>query len=133
MQKGTPSFPQAYRSCQPRASHSPVSFRESSSRISIQCKYLPGFKKTKSLHPILFVNSEWDPVTPLSDAQYMSNFFEGSAVLQRRSRGHSSFGLPSSCIFNHMRAYLETGKVPKNGTVCETDKKPLMDGAFIEV
>lgn len=26
-----------------------------------------------------------------------------------------------------MAAYLETGKVPNNGTVCETDKKPLVD------
>ncbi|EAT86810.1 hypothetical protein HBH56_152190 [Parastagonospora nodorum] len=87
----------------------------------------PGFNKTKTLNPVLFVNPDADPATPLSSAQYMSNFFEGSAVVQQRSGGHTVSGVESSCTLKHMAAYLETGKVPNNGTVCETDKRPLMD------
>lgn len=89
--------------------------------------HLPGFKKTKTLNPVLFLNPEADPITPLSSAQYMSNYFEGSSVVEQKSGGHSTVGVDSSCTLKHMAVYLETGKVPSNDTVCETDKKPLVD------
>ncbi|KAH7082644.1 TAP-like protein-domain-containing protein [Paraphoma chrysanthemicola] len=86
-----------------------------------------GFKKTKTRVPVLFVNTNADPITPLSSAKHMSTFFEGSAVLIQNSGGHSYTNIPSKCTIGHVRSYLETGKVPKDGTVCETDGKPLVD------
>jgi hypothetical protein len=34
--------------------------------------------------------------------------------------------IPSLCTYKHVSTYLDTGKLPKEGTVCETEKKPLV-------
>ncbi|KAF2027344.1 alpha/beta-hydrolase [Setomelanomma holmii] len=86
-----------------------------------------GFKKTKTRVPVLFVNTNADPITPLASAKHMSQYFEGSVVLVQNSGGHSYTNIPSKCTVGHVREYLASGKVPKDGTVCETDKKPLVD------
>jgi hypothetical protein len=57
----------------------------------------------------------------------MSQYFEGSVVVTQKSGGHGVTTVPSSCTLKAVASYLETGKVPKNGTVCEPDKKPLVD------
>jgi pimeloyl-ACP methyl ester carboxylesterase len=86
-----------------------------------------GFKKTKTATPILFVNTLGDPITPIAGAKHMSTFFEGSVVVTQNSGGHGVTNVPSSCTLGHMLNYLDTGKVPEDGIVCETDKKPLVD------
>ncbi|KAF2832392.1 alpha/beta-hydrolase [Ophiobolus disseminans] len=87
----------------------------------------PGFKKTKTKNPLLFINTNADPITPLSSAKHMSTFFTGSVVLTQNSGGHSSEAIPSKCTRGHIGEYLASAKLPKEGTVCETDKKPLVD------
>lgn len=57
----------------------------------------------------------------------MAAFFEGSGVLVQNSGGHDAFNVQSSCTIQHVQTYLDTGKVPEQGTLCETDKKPLVD------
>jgi hypothetical protein len=57
----------------------------------------------------------------------MSTFFEGSSVVVQNSGGHGVTNVRSTCTLGHLVKYLETGEVPEDGTVCETDKKPLVD------
>jgi hypothetical protein len=57
----------------------------------------------------------------------MSQYFEGSVVIEQKSGGHGVTNVPSSCTLKHVVRYLDTGKVVNNGTSCETDKKPLVN------
>ncbi|KAH8712115.1 TAP-like protein-domain-containing protein [Phaeosphaeriaceae sp. PMI808] len=86
-----------------------------------------GFKKTKTNNPILFINTNGDPITPLSSAKHMSKYFDDSVVLTQNSGGHGRWSVPSSCTTGHVKAYFDSGKLPKEGTVCETDIKPFAD------
>ncbi|KAH7412267.1 TAP-like protein-domain-containing protein [Phaeosphaeria sp. MPI-PUGE-AT-0046c] len=86
-----------------------------------------GFQKTKTKNPILFLNTNADPITPLASAHRMASFFEGSGVLAQNSGGHSLLDVKSACTYKHVQTYLDTGKVPDEGTLCETEKKPLVD------
>lgn len=87
----------------------------------------PGFKKTKTKNPILFLNNNADPITPLSSAKHMSTFFEGSVVLTQNAGGHSVTSVKSKCTIGHMLEYLDSGKLPTEGTVCEASEKPLVN------
>lgn len=77
--------------------------------------------------PILFISTRLDPVTPLHNAYVMSNDHPGSAVLVLDSVGHCSIGGGwSECLNAHIRAYLDDGVLPDNGTVCaDTTCKPF--------
>jgi hypothetical protein len=55
----------------------------------------------------------------------MATFFEGSAVLVQNSAGHGYASVRSNCTIGHVQNYLDTGNVPKDGTVCETDGSPF--------
>ncbi|KAF2260807.1 hypothetical protein CC78DRAFT_609764 [Lojkania enalia] len=81
----------------------------------------PGFSKVKTASPILFVNNVADPVTPLSSALRMSDYFEDSVVLTQDTPGHGFIGIKSSCTHEHLRKYLDEGVLPEEGTVCEPD------------
>jgi pimeloyl-ACP methyl ester carboxylesterase len=81
----------------------------------------PGFQRTNTSNPILFVGTTGDPITPISSAFKMSNYFEGSRVLTQDTPGHSSLGLPQICTLGYIKAYLENGTMPEEGTLCKTD------------
>jgi hypothetical protein len=93
---------------------------------------LPGFKKTTTKNPILFLNTMRDPITPIRGAHKMAAFFEGSSVLAQNSGGHSPLDTKSSCTYKQVQMYLDTGKVPAEGMVCESDKKPLVDPVVVK-
>ncbi|KAL8879744.1 MAG: hypothetical protein Q9198_002705 [Flavoplaca austrocitrina] len=75
--------------------------------------------RVKTKHPILFVGSDRDALTPLVSAQNASADFEGSVVLQHGGYGHTSLGQPSLCTAKTIRAYFVNGTLPAPGTKCE--------------
>lgn len=74
--------------------------------------------------PMLLLSARYDPVTPLRNAWFVSQGHPGSAVVVQESVGHCAVGAWSECTNEIVREYLDTGKVPKNGTVCESKCKP---------
>jgi pimeloyl-ACP methyl ester carboxylesterase len=79
----------------------------------------------KTKNPILYVNGEFDPVTPLKAAYNGSAGFEGSVVLAHSGYGHGVFADPSDCVARHVQAYLKEGTLPANGTTCEPNQSLL--------
>ncbi|CAO2650028.1 Nn.00g013200.m01.CDS01 [Neocucurbitaria sp. VM-36] len=95
-------------------------------------QYFAGFNQTKTKTPIFFINNAADPITPLSSAKHMSQYFEGSVVLEQNSGGHSFASVHSSCTYGHVVDYLNDATLPQEGTVCETDIKPLVDSPEVK-
>ena len=75
--------------------------------------------------PILYVNGQYDPVTPLANAFNASHSFQGSSVLQHSGYGHGLFASPSECAARYVRAYFLNGSLPANGTECTPDQTLL--------
>lgn len=75
--------------------------------------------------PILFVNNALDPVTPLKNAHKMASGFEGSVVLEQDSVGHGSLWPAGNCMWSHVKTYVDTGKLPPAGVVCEPLCRPF--------
>lgn len=69
-------------------------------------------------HPVLFISSTADPVTPLRGGRYMHNLFPGSSHLVSDHAGHCSISSPDPCLMGHVRAYFQSGELPVQGTVC---------------
>lgn len=69
-------------------------------------------------------------MTPLVNAYRMSDHHPGSSVLTLNGVGHCAMsGGWSECFNKAIRAYLDDGVVPKNGTVCaDTTCKPFVKG-----
>jgi hypothetical protein len=74
--------------------------------------------------PILYINGEYDPVTPIVGAYNGSAGFTGSVVLPHNGYGHGVFLDPSECVQNYSRQYFIDGSLPPNGTRCEPDQTP---------
>jgi len=79
------------------------------------------FEGIKTNTPVLFVNSPYDPVTPLISAQNSSSGFVDSAVLQHEGAGHCSTAQPSRCVFQKVASYFETGEIPDVSETCQPD------------
>ncbi|CAN8098321.1 unnamed protein product [Discula destructiva] len=90
----------------------------------------PRLDKAAPAAPILFTSTRLDPVTPLANAYRMSNAHPGSAVLVRDNVGHCAIsGGWGECFAAAIRAYLDDGVLPENGTVCnDVTCKPFGGG-----
>ncbi|OKL57393.1 hypothetical protein UA08_07409 [Talaromyces atroroseus] len=87
---------------------------------------LEGPYTANTSHPLLFVSTSLDPVTPLENAKKMSRSFPGSVVLQQGSEGHTTGSSPSLCIAKAIRKYFQTGQLPASDAFCPGDLKPLL-------
>ena len=76
--------------------------------------------------PILFVNGAYDPVTPLVSAQNSSSGFVGSRVLRHNGAGHCSSSHPSSCVYEKVASYFNTGELPDVDQICEPNFPAFM-------
>ncbi|CAI6280273.1 unnamed protein product [Periconia digitata] len=77
-------------------------------------------------HPILWVSSTADPVTPLASARLMQARFPGSGLLIQDSAGHCSFGSvePSPCTIARVQKYFQSGELPDQDTICVPEGAP---------
>lgn len=75
--------------------------------------------------PILFVNNRLDPATPAKSARKMAERYKGSAFLEQNAAGHGALFPPSGCMWEHVRRYMEEGKLPSKGTICEPKCVPF--------
>ena len=92
-------------------------------KIVAKEQYTDNFNKTTK-HPILYVNGEYDPITPLSNAYNASQGFVGSAVLPHNGYGHGLVVTPSECMNGYIQKYLTEGALPPSGARCEPDHSP---------
>jgi pimeloyl-ACP methyl ester carboxylesterase len=79
------------------------------------------FKDINTSFPILFINSPYDPITPLSSAWEVSSAFKGSRLLVHKGHGHGFMNHPSSCSIKAVGEYFKDGVMPAYGTECEPD------------
>ncbi|KJZ75769.1 hypothetical protein HIM_04926 [Hirsutella minnesotensis 3608] len=84
-------------------------------------KFVPP-KKVHTAHPMLIVQTTFDPVCPMVSAQVARDVFVDSRLVEIKGYGHCSMALPSLCLAKHVRAYLENGTLPNRHTTCEPDR-----------
>ena len=68
--------------------------------------------------PILVVGTTGDPATPYEWAQALASQLSSGRLLTRQGNGHTAYLERSSCIDAAVEAYLVSGDVPAQGTVC---------------
>lgn len=73
--------------------------------------------------PVLVVGGELDSQTPLPWAEAMTESLPGAVLLTRTGVGHTSYGgrANGACIDDAVDAYLTTGELPAEGTVCQQE------------
>jgi len=72
------------------------------------------------LPPILMVNDELDPITPLEGAQTAARAFPGSRLLVVRGESqHIIYAQGDACVDGAVNAFLLTGVLPPEGAVCD--------------
>lgn len=75
--------------------------------------------------PLLILSTRIDHATPLANAAALSRLHKGSALVIQEGVGHCALlSTVSQCTFGIVREYLNTGTVPRNGTVCQPDCVP---------
>ncbi|KAK3329946.1 TAP-like protein-domain-containing protein [Apodospora peruviana] len=112
-----------------------ISFRLSCVDRSVRPKWrFDGpFTGINTSHPILFVANIADNVTPLISARNNSEGFPGSRVLVQNSYGHTSLAASSACTARYVNRYFQSGELPAEGTVCESDTSPFAEEVDEEV
>lgn len=85
-------------------------------------RYTGPFTAINTSYPILFVNGNHDPITPLSAAFEASANFPGSRMVVQNGHGHGTRNHPSACTNKAISDYFNDGTLPDVGLVCQTDK-----------
>lgn len=74
-----------------------------------------------------------DPATPYAWSEALAKQLPGGALLTRDGDGHTSFLRGNACIDEAVVAYLVSGTVPDQGTVCDDWKEDttLREGPWV--
>ncbi|KAI0708188.1 alpha/beta-hydrolase [Cerioporus squamosus] len=95
-------------------------------RVRPRWRYTGPLAANATASPLLLVAPRYDPVCPLRDALRVRERYPGAGLLVQESHGHCTLAAPSVCTAKHVRAYLEDGRLPGEGTVCEADELPFV-------
>ncbi|KLO10606.1 hypothetical protein SCHPADRAFT_999478 [Schizopora paradoxa] len=77
---------------------------------------------------ILIVSNTADPVTPIASGKLVHKLLaDSSALLVQNSPGHCSLAVGSLCTMKAFRKYYDSGELPPEGTICETDEPLFPD------
>ncbi|USP77260.1 uncharacterized protein yc1106_04534 [Curvularia clavata] len=76
-------------------------------------------------NPILFISNTADPVTPLRSGRYMSSLFPGSGLLISDHAGHCTLSTTDVCVWQHIKTYFQSGKLPAPGALCVPPSDPF--------
>ncbi|KLO10605.1 alpha/beta-hydrolase [Schizopora paradoxa] len=77
---------------------------------------------------ILIISNTADPVTPIASGKLVHKLLaDSSALLVQNSPGHCSLALGSLCTLKTVQKYYDSGELPSEGTICETDEVPFPD------
>ena len=79
---------------------------------------------TRTRHPVLLINTRYDPATPYRNAVRVHRLLPNSALLTVDGVGHGGLAA-SSCAHDFAARYLLTGDTPAPGTVCPQDFQPF--------
>jgi pimeloyl-ACP methyl ester carboxylesterase len=74
---------------------------------------------------LLVVGIYYDPATPYLFAQRAVGELGNARLLSLAGYGHTSIRSTSTCLAQHTNAYLLTGVVPPDGTVCRPNSMPF--------
>jgi pimeloyl-ACP methyl ester carboxylesterase len=75
--------------------------------------------------PILLIGITHDAALPYRDDLAMAHDLARARLLTVRGYGHSEISNPSTCATNYELSYLQTGALPKAGTVCQQNGTPF--------
>ncbi|KAH7070311.1 hypothetical protein FB567DRAFT_613153 [Paraphoma chrysanthemicola] len=100
-----------------RYAGSPENFNKYGGDIAINLLFAGQFSGIKTLNPILFLNSQYDPVTPLVSAQNSALGFVGAKVFVSSGVGHCTSANESPELNAVMKTYMIEGKFPATNTV----------------
>ncbi|KOX16228.1 transporter [Saccharothrix sp. NRRL B-16348] len=79
----------------------------------------------KGVPPVLMVQSERDPATPLEGAQRAHRNFAGSRMLTVTDEGdHGIYGFGNPCVDEVVEAFIVDGKVPSGDLTCPGTPMP---------
>ncbi|MFF1481540.1 alpha/beta hydrolase [Streptomyces sp. NPDC058301] len=72
--------------------------------------------------PVLVVGTTGDPATPYEGAKKMADKLGAGVgvLLTNKGEGHGAYTEGNTCVMRTVDAYLLEGKVPANGTVCQS-------------
>ncbi len=84
----------------------------------------PGPFTHRTSAPVLVVGNYWDPATRYEGAVATSQLLPSSRLLSSDSWGHTAMGT-STCVDDAITAYLGSGSLPAQDTVCTGDYQPF--------
>lgn len=90
--------------------------------VSAKERYEGPFTAINTSYPILFIQGNHDPITPLSGAYEASSNFPGSRIMVQNGHGHGVRNHPSDCTNEVVARYFGEGELPEVGKVCQTNK-----------
>ncbi|KAF2820200.1 alpha/beta-hydrolase [Ophiobolus disseminans] len=85
-------------------------------------KFIGSFTNLRTKNPILYVNTKYDPITPLLSAQNSSAGFIGSRLLVSTGTGHCSPTHPSSELNSAIRQYFVDASFPATEKIYNPDE-----------